>query len=570
MDKVGLCKRASSQRLHVQHASACVARMTQTILVALALIPLSSSAVVMSSATSPQYKESLAARGEWTGVLPLYTRWGNCTAALIDLQHALTATHCFYGGQEFRADGVALLAAAPGGLKVSKVMPLEGYDPKATHQRAGQDLSVLLLAKPVAAEKYETYKVNNGKRGEGIVDETDPKLKTVKVGNGTPGNGAIGADRTAVFDRSTRIAQNVVDDIGDGLKMWNSNTARYRDINGQPIFVRPPANTLVYDFDDPNNKDPAAPETSLKNRKDGSDVKTEKEGLPAPGDSGGPLFQFNEKGEPILIGVTSSSLSSSYNSFIKKPQDPSVANSAFGDIAFDTRVQSYFDFIKKSLELKPNGRQGAPAAGSKESGAMRFNGANGSLSFTDVLINFANFDGSNVLAPELVNDPIYQATLSVGGFTYSGDWDNGILFTGGLLRIHRGSQDLLMADVPRLLIDTTATEQFGFNYWGEVGDPEPLPSSADNSALLEALIRLTRRVDFPLEIMGRAMSDVVPAIRSGKDAFSLVANHSISASMPVSEPMTTDLLGLSVAVGATTMRLRTKYANCAKRRCIGA
>ena len=206
------------------------------------------------------------------------------------------------------------------------------------------DIAVLKLServpKKVGDTEVEIYAINQGE----IAMENDPGLKTpavapaklkgagpgttanaVKVGFGLGGNGENGA----VGPMLKREMFNIINGFGDG----KTNFADAPTTNRKNP---PPKNTLVYDFDRPA-LDPRKPQNSSKLTNTFNDAVApnysvgQLEGSGAPGDSGGPMFQYKD-GKKYVVGVTSSS---------------SDTEARFGTITYDTQVQRYAAWIKR-------------------------------------------------------------------------------------------------------------------------------------------------------------------------------------------------------------------------------
>jgi len=188
------------------------------------------------------------------------------------------------------------------------------------HRVVGRDLAIITLAAPIPGATF--YPINMGQ----IPDERDPSLQTVKVGFGRAGNGEFGVIRASPSGEK-RFWENTVDQFGDGISTYHLMGNRDE---------APPLNTLVYDFDRPS--DGILGSSNLENFFDElrSGAVGPLEGSPAAGDSGGPMFQRLDANSPwILVGITSSG---------------SDSNSRFGNVAYDTRVRAYADFIQSIPE----------------------------------------------------------------------------------------------------------------------------------------------------------------------------------------------------------------------------
>jgi Divergent InlB B-repeat domain/Trypsin len=318
------------------------------LLLLLALHP--AAAITRHDGTPRRFEESLISKlpkdqqAMWQGVASGERGTLPFSGVLISDCHILTCAHAFF---ENSSEGTGQLTADPKTIRFSfpdPADPLNERTPKYQaasvsilpefiekkddgfygkgHRKVGYDLAIVTLEKCVPDAK--PYRYNDGTF---IKDERDEKWSkdggTIKVGYGRGGNGEVGAAFPGGFPR---IMTNAVDQFGDGKTKYARNPVKGRE-------DAPPERTLVYDFDkkDENTSD-------LTNGLTGKPSPfTTWEGSPASGDSGAPLFIMLDK-EPIVVGVTSSG---------------SNSQSIYGNVAYDTRVQSYSKWIKDTMEKNP-------------------------------------------------------------------------------------------------------------------------------------------------------------------------------------------------------------------------
>lgn len=261
--------------------------------------------------------------------IDISVRVARCSGSLLRTGlHILTAAHCLTS----TSDSEELLPGIPRGTLIARsakvffdlptgrtpVDASEFYihpDWKGEYYN-GNDLAVIKLAAeaPAAAERYDIYRGN---------DELS-QVHT-KVGYGVTGNGNTGF----VIDQNLkkRAGQNTYDAFAERL-------------NGAfPGFNFSQGTALLYDFDNgkPANDAlgviPGIPNLGL-----GAN-----EVLPAPGDSGGPVF-INK----LIAGIISDGIRQPLTSDI----DNIPYNSSFGEMGFDTRVSFYSNYIDNVLAGK--------------------------------------------------------------------------------------------------------------------------------------------------------------------------------------------------------------------------
>jgi hypothetical protein len=226
----------------------------------------------------------------------------------------------------------------------------------------------------------------------------------------------------------------------------------------------------------------------------------------------------------------------------------SPALSPYGDLAFDTRVGEYAKFIDSSLDrLEPNGNRGAPTAGGTGMGQLRIT-PEGMLSITEAYIRFANLAGDESLDPSLANDPFLGAEIRVDGLAMTGTLGSGLLFTGGDLTVTKDGHTLFAADVPRLIVEDDGLQPFGYNIWGELGDP--VFDEAMRSRFLDSWLRFAERnLEFPMEFMATTAYPLKPEIRHGRLVDTMLVRHALTVSTPLSEPPSS-VLALVALLGA--------------------
>ncbi len=294
-----------------------------------------------------QTDNAKVANTDWTGVG--FISFGPGTGVLLDPTHVLTAAHVFYGqdgiggpvdpastaafqlidpttGQlvtfTSKPFGQSGLAVAPGFLDASGV--------GQGHRIVGKDLAVLTLGSSVDVTKWTAYPINTGQ----IPDERTPmpQGKSVLVGLSKATGDGVNLIAGGPFTPNVkRQAFNNVDQFGDGATTWTAVGDRTK--NGK-VDPPPPANTLVFDFDQPGQGNGSGLTNAINVNMSGAVGNME--GSVIGGDSGGPLFQMGQDGKWYIVGITSSG---------------SDTMGRFGSIAYATRVRSYADFINAAVAV---------------------------------------------------------------------------------------------------------------------------------------------------------------------------------------------------------------------------
>jgi hypothetical protein len=356
--------------------------------------PPPTSAITRTDATKPFFLEPTKFQNNetWSGVGQVIRRAGfssgHGSGALISPCHVLTAAHVFFGssgkgdrppnlneftfklvtGEPAEKDGKLDLSGLESKeFKVAKIDINPGYNMKLGHRidpgnptknLTRNDIAVITLAERVPDKigntAVEIYAINQGE----ITDERDPGLITpavpkatlkgagpgttanaVKVGFGQAGNGE--GDVSSESDPLKREMFNIVNAFGNGMTNFANPTKPDYTYRDNP----PPLNTLVYDFDAPTPAGAAGVNSSkLVNTFGAPNALAapnfsvgQLEGSGAPGDSGGPMFQYKDS-KRFITGVTSSS---------------SDTLARYGTVIYDTQVQKYAVWIK-SVVSKTN------------------------------------------------------------------------------------------------------------------------------------------------------------------------------------------------------------------------
>ena len=244
-----------------------------------------------------------------------------CSAALLGTgMHLLTAAHCVTDDVGNLIGGTAgsatfITASGASQIAVSSFNVHSGWNGDVIN---GNDLAVLTLAvaAPTDADRYDLYSAS---------DEVGQVGR--KVGYGESG---IGQDDSANFPFGTaREGQNLYD-ANDAFIEANSN-------------LGPIGDQLFYDFDNGNAANDAFGfffGAALADLGLGSD-----EVMAAPGDSGGPTFING-----MIAGITSYGLRLAFVGGGSSDVDGDL-NASYGELAADTRVSSYFQWITGATSI---------------------------------------------------------------------------------------------------------------------------------------------------------------------------------------------------------------------------
>ncbi len=246
--------------------------------------------------------------------LSISTTAGNfaCTGALLESgNHVLTAAHCVTdsSGNLNALSTTARfdLETGPVTLNVQDIFVHPDYDGSLLH---GSDIAILQLDDfaPEEADPYDIYR-----------DSDEVGQIGLRVGYGLTGTGDFGQGG---FSGVKRGGENRYDALAD---IWN----------GHFFTGVTPGTQLGLDFDDGSSAhDAFGVVFDIDDLGQGLD-----EVLPAPGDSGGPVFI-----DGLIAGVTSYGFSPGV-----PPDVLAGTNASFGEFAGDTRVSIFADWIDNIL-----------------------------------------------------------------------------------------------------------------------------------------------------------------------------------------------------------------------------
>ena len=323
--------------------------------------------IISASQSTATQGAGVSAAGSWTGVGnitldgldPVLNQ--HCTGTVIVAPQniwVLTAAHCFYDNNGVLFNPQRLRFNLPeGGIANTfyagqQLIPHPNYNP-AVGVTGGFDIGLIKLGVNLAG-LTTPWNFNHGEIANERAD-LNPGIVGTKVGFGDSGDGVNGATSNppGVPNAGDPNAQQ-------GTKRQGTNFVNLYGpiVAGNAIFdatddvnqLTAPANTLIYDFDNHvagGNGSLTSPNGSFGTATGTTEADT------APGDSGGPMFMFDFTNNRFtVVGVTS------YGTDFGDPPPPGLGpgpdpGSRFGDIAVDTRVRAYANWIDQVIVPEP-------------------------------------------------------------------------------------------------------------------------------------------------------------------------------------------------------------------------
>jgi hypothetical protein len=212
---------------------------------------------------------------------------------------------------------------------------------------------------------------------------------------------------------------------------------------------------------------------------------------------------------------------------------------------------------------KPNGSKNKPRSGKRGKSKISYNSQTRQLSFTEDIIDFANLVGNDTLDPSFYSDPLLGATISVTDLQLLSADGNGFLFEDGKLKVSKGSQIFIEANIPNLLIDDTYDSIFGYNVWGLLDitlDDTLSPFLKDYSNDLTI-----NPLDLP-ELFGTTSIPITALIANNESFETTIEGLSFSSSPSIPEPSSTiNLLALGTLGAASTLKRKLKPSKSAEK-----
>ena len=267
------------------------------------------------------------------GKLMLVTTQGTfgCTGTLLDPTHVLTAAHCISdsSGNNILTGGNISLINNNGQIVTSNIVSSvkhPNYDGKFTK---GNDVAVLTIQ---AISNVPTHSIKT-------LDSSLTGISFDKYGYGISGTGATGTNSQSYPFGTERNVKNSYDDYADTMMQ----------ALGEPFVSH---SVLQYDFDNGNSANDAF---GFFFQKYDTSTNNGKEGLSAPGDSGGPTFDSIGN----IVGITSYgitlTLTNGNTSDITKQGGQAKLDSSFGEFGADTNVAFYSSWISAQLGTSSGG-----------------------------------------------------------------------------------------------------------------------------------------------------------------------------------------------------------------------
>lgn len=221
------------------------------------------------------------------------------SSVLVSPEWLLTAAHVVEGTDR-KGAGIQNMAVTLNGVRhaADQWIVNPGWDTATGSLSQGVDIGLIHLATPV-------YDIASAALYTGSSERT--QLGTI-VGYGTTGTGITGADELSAG--TLRAGQNVIDVV------------QRESRRGTPL--------LSIDFDNPSQ---------TSDSRFGNRTPVALEYLPAPGDSGGPIY-IDVDGQQQVAGIVSYVSSSDQST-----------NSDYGDMASFTRVSAYISWIDSVVGL---------------------------------------------------------------------------------------------------------------------------------------------------------------------------------------------------------------------------
>jgi len=335
------------------------------------------------------------------GKLRLVTTQGTfgCTGTLIDSSHILTAAHCISdsSGNNILTGGNISLFDDNGQIVTSDIVGSvkhPDYDGKFTK---GNDVAVLTI-QPVSNISTRTINTSDSVVGSQVD----------KFGYGLSGTGNTGTDSQTYPFGTERNVKNVYDAYAD--TMMNALKETYV-----------PHSVLQYDFDNGNDANDAFGFFfGISN----TSVNGGKEGLSAPGDSGGPTFDSEGK----IVGITSYGITLTYRngdtSDITKQGRNAKLDSSIGEFAADTNVAHYSDWISAQLNTSGGTTVNNPPTSTVSGATDAYVSYSFNKGVVKVIIDLR--DDGNQPVPNTSVTMIFASSTASSGSTTKSTNDSGI------------------------------------------------------------------------------------------------------------------------------------------------